>query len=265
MTDYRLSDSDANAYLDLIGVRKTNPSLQLLQEIISKTIKVIPFQNITMLDSERRRPTFDEINHLMLSGIGGICTVRNPFIHQLLVNLGFDAKMVASTMKQPNCHITIIVSINDALWWCDPGNGFPYFSIIRLGDESVKAHPFLEYRLVDVEGRWEMQHRRNENEWFTNYHFTTEFVDLEYFDEMYNSHYTVPAYGPFLTGLRLNKWTEDDGLILRNNTATNSSHIQILNDEGDFEKWVNQNLSPLSTNDLLGSNKDIAKIWSVIQ
>jgi arylamine N-acetyltransferase len=151
------------------------------------------------------------------------------------------------------------------LWWCDPGNGFPYLSIIRLGDESVQTHPFLEYRLVYVEDRWEIQHRRDENDWFTNYHFTTEYVDLEYFDEMYNNHYTVPGYGPFLTGLRLNKWTEEHGLILRNDTATNSSHTQILNDEVDFEKWVNKNMSPLSINDLLGTNKDIAKIWSVIQ
>ena len=108
MTNYRVSKIDANAYLNLIGVKKTIPSLELLQEIISKTIKVVPFQNITMLDSDRRRPTFDEINHLMLSGIGGICTIRNPFIHQLLITLGFDAKMVASTMEKPNCHITII-------------------------------------------------------------------------------------------------------------------------------------------------------------
>lgn len=265
MSEEWLINSEVEEYLNLIGVEPSKPDLKLLRQIIARTLEVVPFQNVTMLDSEREVPTIDDIKLLMLSGVGGICTIRNPFIHQLLCKLGFDARLVASTIMQPDCHITILVSIDDNLWWCDPGNGFPYFSVIRLGDESIHSHPFLSYRLINSGNTWELQHKKENGVWFTNYHFSTRFVEFDYFTEMYEKHYTVPGYGPFLTGLRVNKWTEQHGIILRDYKATNSSNTELLNDVDDFTNWVDNNISPLKLEHLLGTRKDVPKLWSVIQ
>jgi len=260
-----LTNLEVGGYLNLIGVEKTDPDLELLTQIVGRTLEVIPFQNLTMLDNEREIPTKEDIKRLMLSGVGGICTIRNPFIHQLLVELGFDARMVASTIMQPDCHITILVAIEGELWWCDPGNGFPYFSIIRLGDETIQSHPFLSYKLIKSDNRWELQHKNRDGNWFTNYHFNTEFVDFGYFGDMYESHYTDPGFGPFLTGLRVNRWTETGGIILRNCRATNSLTTEILNDVNDFSSWVDNNISPLKLENLLGTRRDVTKLWGVIQ
>jgi arylamine N-acetyltransferase len=265
MSEEWLIGSEIDDYLNLIGVIRTKPDLELLRQIVARTLEVIPFQNLTMLDNEREVPTIEDIKRLMLSGVGGICTIRNPFIHQLLRKLGFDARLVASTIMQPDCHITILVSIDDDLWWCDPGNGFPYFSIIRLGDETIHSHPFLSYRLVKSGNTWELQHKKKDGIWFTNHHFNTEFVEFNHFTEMYEKHYTVPEYGPFLTGLRVNLWTELHGAILRDHKATNSTHTKVLNNVDGFIDWVDNNISPLKLEHLLGTRKKISKLWSVIQ
>lgn len=259
-----LTHSEVNDYLRLIAIKRESPSVEFLRKIIRHTLEVIPFQNITMLDSERRVPTEEEIKQLMLSGIGGICTIRNPFIHKLLIELGFDARLVSSTIMNPDCHITIIVAIGNDLWWCDPGNGFPYFDVIRLGDEKVHSHPFLDYRLTKSENKWKLQHKNKQCEWFTNYHFHLSFVNLEFFEEMYFKHYTDPSYGPFLNGLRFNKWTEHGGIILRDETATDSNGSVRLSNEQEFCEWVDKNSSPLNMNDLFGTRKNTSEIWSVI-
>ena len=265
MTGNWLDEQEVDQYLGLIGVSRKLPSVEFLTEIIGCTLEYVPFQNLTMLDSDRTVPAIDDIKRLMLSGIGGICTIRNPFIHQLLRKLGFDAKLVASTIMNPDCHITIIVEIEGELWWCDPGNGFPYFSIIRLGDETTKSHPFLDYRLTETDGTWSLEHKNSDGNWFTNYFFKLDFVDFDYFDSMYLRHYTDPSFGPFLTGLRFNKWTDESGVILRDSRATALKETVRLGSASEFENWVDSNSHPLRFENLLGSKRDIHKLWEVIQ
>ena len=264
MTQDWVSDSEVDRFLELLDLSRGECNLDFLVQIISKTIEKIPFQNLTMLSNTREVPTWDDIKGQMLSAVGGICTVRNPFIHQLLVKLGYDAKLVAATIMQPDCHIAIVVRIDDEDWWCDPGNGFPYFSIIRIGDESVQSHPFLKYRLVEANGRWEIQHLIGNKDWYTNYHFDLNFVELSYFEHTYVQHYTVPGYGPFLTGIRFNKWTEEDWIILRNRQANTRTSTVELHDEDEFKHWIEENIHPIQINDFLGVNSRISKIWEVV-
>tara|TARA_Y100000746_G_scaffold138969_1_gene118935 strand:+ start:1452 stop:2249 length:798 start_codon:yes stop_codon:yes gene_type:complete len=264
MTQDWISDSEVDTFLELLDLSRGECNIEFLVQIISKTIERIPFQNLTMLSNTREVPTWEDIKKQMLSAVGGICTVRNPFIHQILLNLGFDAKLVAATIMQPDCHIAIIVRINNEDWWCDPGNGFPYFSLIKLGDESVKSHPFLNYRLVEVNDRWELQHLIGDNDWYTNYHFDLKFVELDYFEHTYLQHYTVPGYGPFLTGIRFNKWSEEDWIILRDKKATTHTMTVELHNEDELNQWIEENIHPIQIDDFFGANSRISKIWEVV-
>ena len=264
MMDFYLTNEEVDNFLRLINLNREDCSVDYLQKIIENTINNIPFQNLTMLCNNREIPDAEYIKKQMLSGAGGICTIRNPFIYKLLLNLGFDARLVASTIQRPDCHITIIVNIDGKLWWCDPGNGFPYFSLICLGDESEKNHNFLTYKLVKSDNRWELRHLNSDNEWFTNYSFDLSFVELNYFEEMYVGHYTIEGYGPFLTGLRYNLWSNDDWEILRDRLFSTKMESESFENFNEFGEWMNSKFTSKEIRKLIGTNQNIRKLWEVV-
>lgn len=234
-----LSQSQVTEYLDRIEVVPQSPNVSFLEEIISGTLAHLPFQNLSMLTNERFRPSPQKICSDMLSGLGGLCTVRNPFLYHLLMKIGFSVRFVSANMDRKNCHIALIVKIDDDDWWVDVGNGYPYQFPIKLGDESTKIHPFIKYRIVSHEDRWIVEHFRGET-WETNYIFSSEGVDFSIFDEMYDLHYSKPGWGPFLTGLRVNRWWGDNFAILRDNLATSPDGQEILENPKQIEEWISK-------------------------
>ena len=70
-----------------------------------------------MLTGPRRRPTWKEICEQMLCGNGGLCTIRNPFLKVLLAQQGFETFFVSASMEEPDCHIGILVRLNEVDYW----------------------------------------------------------------------------------------------------------------------------------------------------
>jgi len=235
-TDCWVSEVQTSEYLHRIEVVRQAPSLGFLRDIISGTLAHIPFQNLAMLIDERIRPSPAQICADMVSGRGGICMIRNPFLFHLFLNLGFKVRYVTATMEKPDCHIALIVTIEGDDWWIDAGNGFPYQQPIRLGDSEPVKHPFLQYRLIVRGNRWEIQHQRDD-EWKRNYDFSSEGSTFSVFDRMYESHY-VPGWGPFLIGLRINRWWGDDYVILRDNRATSPDGEEVLESPQEIQAWI---------------------------
>jgi hypothetical protein len=77
-------------------------------------------------------------------------------------------------------------------------------------------------------------------------------------------HYTVPGYGPFLTGIRFNKWTEEDWIILRNRQANTRTSTVELHDEDEFRNWIEEIAHSIQSDYYFGVNSSIAKIWEVV-
>ena len=150
-----------------------------------------------MLTNEWIRPTNKLIKHDMLSGLGGLCTVRNPFLHEFLKCLGYKVRFASSTMIEPDCHITLIVELDGNDWWVDVGNGYPYMEPIMLGDQKEKSNWFMKYKLVQKSGRYHVYHKINNGDWELNHHFSAKGVDFSAFDRMHHLHYSVPGWGPF--------------------------------------------------------------------
>ena len=140
--DLELTDSEVASFLQQIHVERDIPSAILLEQVVAGVVEHVPFQNITMLTGPRQRPSKSWIKKEMLNGLGGLCTVRNPFLYCLLKSLGFEVRFVSSTILEPDCHISLVVTIGEEEWWVDVGNGYPYFSPIRLGDESLNQIGF---------------------------------------------------------------------------------------------------------------------------
>lgn len=242
--DLELTDSEVASFLQQIHVEQNQPSALFLEQIIAGIVEHVPFQNITMLTGPRQRPSNSWIKREMLNGLGGLCTVRNPFLYCLLKCLGFEVRFVSSTILEPDCHISLVVTIGEEEWWVDVGNGYPYFSPIRLGDESPKSNWFFQYRLVPNEDRYEVQHAFAEEEWAVNHHFSPKGVDFSVFDYMHEMHYTQPGWGPFLTGLRVNRFWAEGGAILKDHRATSPSGKEELVELDKIYSWLKQWFSP---------------------
>jgi len=162
LPDYELDKSHVSTFLSRIDV---DPSLykfselELLQAVVSRCMSVLPFQNFTML-SQRLNcpkwclPTLGQIVNDMVNGLGGLCTVRNPFMFLLLKALGFQhVQFISGTMYRwhgteprkelPNAHVALLVqlggepraahvagsppptAVEKELYWLDVGNGHP--------------------------------------------------------------------------------------------------------------------------------------------
>lgn len=239
MVDFQinLNDKEIESFLQQIHVAKTEVSVEFLRQIVNGIVEFVPFQNLTMLTAPRSRPTVGTIKFEMLNGMGGLCTARNPFLHELLRHLGFQPRFVSSTMGEPDCHISLIVNISNEDWWVDVGNGYPYFEPIKLGDETIHSNWFFSYRIVKNSNRWEVQHNFSSN-WTTNHYFTSEGVDYSRFDRMHELHYTVPGWGPFLTGLRVNRFWNDGGAVLRDLRATSPHGEEYLKSPKEIVNWL---------------------------
>ena len=88
--------------------------------------------------------------------------------------------------------------------------------LIDSGD--VIVHPFMNYRVVKRNDTWFVEHEFNDSgQWKINQTFKDKEVPYSFFDNMHELHYTVEDYGPFLRGLRANRWWKYGGIILRDN------------------------------------------------
>jgi len=242
--DLSLSRNEVASFLEQIQVPMSAPSVEFLTHIVVGINEYLPFQNITMLTGPRHRPSNDWIKREMLDGLGGLCTVRNPFLFALLQELGFDVRFVSSSMNEEDCHISLVVELGGEEWWVDVGNGYPYLSPIQLGDEGPKQNWFLSYRLVKQGSRYEVQHLTSGNQWKVNHHFSSEGVDFSIFDRMHQLHYTQPGWGPFLTGLRVNRFWSDGGAILKDNQASSPKGEVTIEGPEELSSWLEEWFNP---------------------
>ncbi len=212
-----LERADVEAFHEQLGLAIERPSKPALTRLLAQLLERLPFQNLCMLARPRRAPSLAEVRVDMLDGRGGPCGHMNPFLAALLHELGYGVTLVAGSMQAPDCHIALIVTLAGERLWVDAGNGFPYWEPIPLGDERPRLHPLLDHRLRRLEGdRWQVQHRRaGESEWFGNYDFDLTPRAFDSFTSMIAAHYSQPGYGPFLLGLRANRYPPGRAIVIR--------------------------------------------------
>ena len=125
----------------------------LMREIIKGAMKYVPFQNFNMIAGKgggystpgvRMRPSPREIVDDMITGKGGLCTTRNPFLYLLLKTLSYKVCFVSGTPRNADgkelkdAHIAMLVDVGagnkekQRIFWVDIGNGFPYTEPLLL-------------------------------------------------------------------------------------------------------------------------------------
>ena len=75
---------------------------------------------------------------------------------------------------------------------------------------------------------------------------------------MHDLHYNVENYGPFLTGLRANRWWENGGIILRDNIVNDLEKTYVINNCSEFKKWI----TDIFPNSPLNDNEIMEKAWN---
>lgn len=253
-----LTTIQVSAFMEGLGLDSKNElTVEHLQNIVQNFLEHVPFQNLTMLIGPRRRPTWKEICEEMLCGNGGLCTARNPFLKVLLSHLGFETSFVSASMEKPDCHIGILVHLGGVDYWVDVGNGYPYVVPYLLGSQTVVSHPFFDYRVIEVNGVWQVQHRFKNGLWRTNQSFENHAVSYEFFDEMHEHHYKEIGWGPFLTGLRANRWSAEGGFILRDQEATSLGKKIAIDSAKALENWIDETFPGAP----FGSETTVRRAW----
>ena len=217
MKEFKVTKQQAEQFLSLIGITDVENSPFGLECLVHTTLGRVPFTNIMMLVRPRRSPTHQEIIEDMMSLRGGPCGHFNPFMNELLRHLGFDSSLVPGWMDGKLSHMAIIIKIDADQWWVDFGNGHPYLSPINISSDDVKCHAGLSYRVtMNDDSSYSLEHRlAHEVSFSQNYRFTTESVPFSFFDEMVDSHYTTPGFGPFLSGVRFIRYPQGEMLAIR--------------------------------------------------
>ena len=105
--------------------------------------------------------------------------------------------------------------------WVDVGNGYPYVEPYPLGSEAVVSHPFFEYKVIETEGVWQVQHRNNYGQWRTNQTFENR-ADI-FFVRCTNPN-SKKIMGVF--GLRVNRWSETVFILKMKNWSAWISRIR---------------------------------------
>jgi arylamine N-acetyltransferase len=125
-------------YLRLLGVARNTPTLAALREIVAAHLWRVPFENISKLYYRRHDnwTTLPDIERF-LSGMeryhfGGTCYANNSHLCELLMNLGYDARLCGADMSAPDVHVAIMARLEGREYLVDGGYGSPFWDPMPL-------------------------------------------------------------------------------------------------------------------------------------
>jgi N-hydroxyarylamine O-acetyltransferase len=159
-------------YLKLLNVVARYPSLETLRHVVRAHLATIPFENISKLIRWKTTncyeiPSLTEyLDGVEFNRFGGTCYTNNYYLNQLLMYLGFDARLCGADMNRPDVHIVNMVTISGTEFLVDVGYAAPFLEPIprNLPEDFVISLGADRYVLKpqDTEGRSRLEMYRNE-------------------------------------------------------------------------------------------------------
>ena len=125
-------------YLRLLGIEDHPSGWNGLRTLVARHLARVPFENVSKLllyDRERAgraTPLAEFLDGIEFSDLGGTCYTNNPFLADLLRELGYDADLLGADMGAPNVHTCIRVRIDSAAYHVDVGFAAPFREPARL-------------------------------------------------------------------------------------------------------------------------------------
>jgi N-hydroxyarylamine O-acetyltransferase len=158
-TDVRQERELVERYLGVLQIRRREPSLEALCELVAAHLMRVPFENISKLYRNKLgqgglpniRTFLDGIEHCHF---GGTCYSNNFHFYSLLTSLGYEAKLCGADMSNPDVHLVIMVSLAGREYLVDAGYAAPLLSPLPrdLKDDHVIALGRDRYVLKPQDG-----------------------------------------------------------------------------------------------------------------
>lgn len=228
------TDVDVGAYLgriEAVGLPDVDVGYDLLAALQRRHLLTVPFENLDVVAGEPitlDRAAFAE--KIVERERGGFCYELNGLFAGLLSALGFETRMVGGRVTRsdgslgpPGDHLAIVVDLDD-----------PYLVDVGFGDFARVPLPMTGEPISDVGGTWRVRvdpddpdaflaQSWSEDGWRTEYAFTTETRQLEFFAEACQHHQTAPE-SPFVGEPVVTIATETGRVTLRPGTLTVTDH-----------------------------------------
>lgn len=156
-------------YLRVLGIEGIPSGLEGLRALVRRHLYRAPFENISKLllfgrEGAGRFVTLSEfLDGIEHQDLGGTCHSLNPFLAELLRNLGYDVDLLAADMTVPDTHTCLRVRIGPTAYHVDVGYGGPFrepMPLDRLPHRVVQGE--LRYVLDRRDGGHEVSVLRGE-------------------------------------------------------------------------------------------------------
>lgn len=232
-------------YLALLGVDKSNPSLELLKEIVKAHLIKVPFENISKLYYKQQGmnfiPNFSQyLDDIEKYNFGGTCYANNYYFYLLLEHLGYNIKLCGADMRNPDVHLISIVTIDESEFIVDGGYAAPFLKplprdlkidhVITFGKEKYILKPKND----DGTSHLEQYYMGELKHWYTAKPAQRQIED---FRNVIECSYADEA--TFMNALLITRFYENGSLVLRNLQLTEISGSNITTQKLNLEDVPN--------------------------
>ncbi|MEQ9285846.1 MAG: arylamine N-acetyltransferase [Cyclobacteriaceae bacterium] len=193
---------DVEAYLQRIDcVREYKPSLRFLRQMHKNHLLHIPFENLDIhIGNEIILDVSRIFNKLITSKRGGFCYELNGLFYHLLLELGFQAKIISArvvsedgTLGKEFDHLLLIVYLEDNQYLVDVGFGSSFHTPKEFVQGKVQMDQNKYYRITElVDGNFMLQSSTDSMVFKDEYMFSKRQHQFVEFIAMCQYHQTSP-------------------------------------------------------------------------
>ena len=227
------------------------PTLEVLTALQKAHLMSVPFENLSVYYKTKVdfNHLYDKIVHQKR---GGFCYELNWPFHQLLLDLGFEAKVVSARVYDAKNgfgaefdHMVVIVTIDQSDYLVDVGFGEFSLAPVKIELQAEHTDPRGTFRIEPYDDTYKVVKRKNASgEFLPVYIFSDLKRELDEFSEMCTFHQTSPL-SPF-THKRLVTMLVGEGRVtLTGDTLKTTVNGTVTDKELTSEDEVNKVLADI--------------------
>jgi len=211
-------------------------TFETLPDVLDKTAKTIPFENLCILQNKTSDITKENLIHkILVKKEGGLCYELNSIFYFFLIENGFNAVLARGVVYKHDTqeyltlgrtHVTILITHEEQTYLVDTGFGgnLPLKPVPLTGETVASTNGEFRIKKVNTEhGDYvlEMKLKHKDTDWKTGYAFDAKkpITDVTEFHEIQ----TIIAEhheSPFNKNPLVTRLTDSGNITLTNTTFT---------------------------------------------
>jgi amide synthase len=235
-------------YLECLGYEgPAEATVAALREIHRRHQMALPFDAGYV--SELAGTTWDldaVFDTVVPTGRGGVCVELNLLLHRLLVELGFEVRILSAGTPLPRGawgpdveHMALHVRIDGGDWLADVGHaGVSPAEPLRISEE-IQEQDGVGFRLIRQDAYHVVQYRTRNRDWRPAYRFLPQPRDVTDWLAGYDVDDALP---PRLGPRRRRRVTDNGQVMLTANlflaVEDGQERLSLLRDEDELEKVI---------------------------